>query len=292
MTLEQLRIFVAVAEREHVTQASRYLGLTQSAVSAAIASLEQRFDIHLFDRVGRRISLTETGRVFLTEAQAVLARADTAETVLADLAQLRRGTLTLAGSQTIANYWLPPIMNAFRRRHSGIVLRLSIANTEKVAAWSREGVIDLGFIEGEISDPMLQISQVAEDRLVVVCTPELAPDMAAFVPKDLRALSWVFREHGSGTRSQFESFMIASDLYPPDLRIALELPSNEAVRSAVLAGAGATAISHLVVADDLRRGALVQLPVSLGKRRFLVLQHRERYATRAQSAFLALIGET
>ena len=85
MTLEQLRIFVAVAEHEHVTQAARDLNLTQSATSAAIAALEGRYATKLFDRIGRRIALTEVGRLFLIEAKAVLQRASAAETMLADL---------------------------------------------------------------------------------------------------------------------------------------------------------------------------------------------------------------
>ena len=101
LTLEQLRILVAVAEREHVTQAARALNLTQSAVSAAVSAIESRHGVKLFDRVGRRIELTEGGRTFLTEARAVLARAAAAETVLSDLAGLKPGAVTLAASQTV-----------------------------------------------------------------------------------------------------------------------------------------------------------------------------------------------
>ena len=79
MTLEQLRIFVAVAERQHVTEAARALNLAQSAASHAIAALEARHDTKLFDRVGRRIELTEAGHIFLAEARAVLARTEAAE---------------------------------------------------------------------------------------------------------------------------------------------------------------------------------------------------------------------
>ena len=96
MTLEQLRIFVAVAEREHVTQAARALNMTQSATSAAITALESRYATRLFDRIGRRIALTEAGRLFLVEARAVLARAAAAERVLADLTDLKRGSLSMA----------------------------------------------------------------------------------------------------------------------------------------------------------------------------------------------------
>src|SRR5260370_24594047 len=85
MTLEQLRIFIAVAERQHVTQAASELHLTQSATSAAIAALEARYGIKLFDRVGRGIALTQTGRDFLNEARAVVARAKGAAQALNDL---------------------------------------------------------------------------------------------------------------------------------------------------------------------------------------------------------------
>jgi len=102
MTLEQLRIFVAVAERLHMTRAAEALHLTQSAVSAAVAALEARYGVRLFDRVGRGLALNATGAAFLPEARAVLAQAEAAEQALDDLAGLRRGTVRLFASQTIA----------------------------------------------------------------------------------------------------------------------------------------------------------------------------------------------
>ncbi|MDE8345479.1 MAG: LysR family transcriptional regulator, partial [Acidocella sp.] len=94
MTLEQLRIFAAVAERQHITRAAAALNLTQAAVSASIAALETQHDVKLFDRVGRNIALTETGRLFLEEARGVLARAAAAETALRDYAARRDFTRT------------------------------------------------------------------------------------------------------------------------------------------------------------------------------------------------------
>ena len=101
MTLEQLRIFVAVAEREHVTRAAEALHVTQSAASAAIAALEGRHNVPLFHRVGRRIELTDAGRMFLAEARAVLAKAASAELALGEYGGLKRGNLQLVASQTI-----------------------------------------------------------------------------------------------------------------------------------------------------------------------------------------------
>jgi DNA-binding transcriptional LysR family regulator len=107
MTLEQLRIFVEVASREHVTRAAEVLNLTQSAVSAAISALEMRHGVILFDRVGRRIALTEAGRLFVDEARGVLERARAAELALADLGGSAAGVLRIHASQTVASYWLP-----------------------------------------------------------------------------------------------------------------------------------------------------------------------------------------
>ena len=138
MTLDQLRIFVAVAERQHVTRAAEALNLVQSAVSAAINALETRHAVKLFHRVGRGIELTEAGSVFLGEARAVLARAQAAELVLADLSGLRRGTLAIQASQTIASHWLPLHLVAFRAAYPDIVLRLGIGNTAEAAEAVRD----------------------------------------------------------------------------------------------------------------------------------------------------------
>src|ERR1700745_2865378 len=126
MTLEQLRIFVAVAEKQHVTQAARELNLTQSATSAAIAALEERYGIKLFDRVGRGIVLTHTGRTFLAEARAVLACAHSAEQALRDIARLKGGKVIVGASQTVASYWLPARLLAFQAAHPGIDLVVKI----------------------------------------------------------------------------------------------------------------------------------------------------------------------
>ncbi len=292
MTLEQLRIFVAVAEREHVTRAAEALNLTQSAVSAAVSALEARHATKLFDRIGRRIALTEAGRLFLVEARAVLARAAAAETMLADLAGLKRGHMALAASQTVANYWLPPLLHRFRAVYPGITLGLVIGNTEEVTAMIRDGSIDLGFVEGTVKDPTLEIEPVADDQLVLVTNREVAKAMKSkkLTPKDLKSLSWVFRERGSGTRAMLETALQDMGIARDDLHVILELPSNESVRAAVLDGAGATALSELVVTPLLGAGRLVAFDVDLPKRQFFALRHKGRHVSEIERAFRALIA--
>jgi DNA-binding transcriptional LysR family regulator len=288
MTLEQLRIFIAVAEKQHVTRAACELNLTQSATSAAIAALETRYGIKLFDRVGRGIMLTQTGRDFLNEARAVVARAKAAAQVLDDLAGLKRGSLSLAASNTVANYWLPQRIDTFRKAYPGIELRFTIANTEQVAQAVNQGIAELGFVEGEVDDPSLAIRKIEGDSLAVVVGPG-HPWMGktGITPKLLTATGWILRERGSGTRSMFETALRKFGLGLSDLDIRLELPSNEAIRVAVESGDCATAISDLVVVQSLAAGTLHRVDIDLPRRSFFALRHKERYASQAEKALLA-----
>lgn len=302
MTLEQLRIFVAVAEREHVTQGARDLNLTQSATSASIAALEARHAVTLFDRVGRRVVLTKAGQIFLTEARAVLARAAAAETMLADLAGLTHGSLTLAASQTVANYWLPPLMQRYKVRHPGIGLSLTIGNTATVTAAVLDGLADLGFVEGRIDSPALAVENVGADEMTLLVAPDHPwASRRAVDVSEFPATPWIVREPGSGTRALFEETLGASGLSLDGLTITLQLPSNEAVCAAVAAGGGATMISRLVAEGALRSRLLVALDVTAQggaggfpsqHRDFLALRHKERHLTQAAKAFYQLIAAT
>ena len=291
MTLEQLRIFVAVAEKQHVTRAANELNLTQSATSAAIAALETRYGIKLFDRVGRGITLTQTGKDFLIEARAVLTRARDATQALNDLAGLKRGVLSIAASQTVGNYWLPSRLQAFHATYPGIDLRLTIANTEQVAQAVRQGDADLGFVEGEIDADLLTARRIDGDSLILaVGVRHPWANRTKVSAKDLPTTAWVLREQGSGTRSMFEAGLRESGLKLSDLRITLEFPSNEAVRSAVEAGQAATAISDLVAAPSIAARTLHRVRFDLPRRSFYVLHHRERHVSRAEDALLKSLG--
>jgi DNA-binding transcriptional LysR family regulator len=293
MTLEQLRIFVTVADRRHVTRAAAELGITQSAASAAIAALETRYDAKLFDRVGRGIHLTETGRLFLPQARSVLDRVAVARAVLEDSASEATGTVSVAASQTIASYWLPRRLSAFRSTHPGVRLDVVIGNTREVEAAVVEGIANLGLVEGPTRHPALLRRVIDQDRpLLVVAAqqpplPEIEPGRL-----DLRAISWVIREEGSGTRLVLEDLAQREGLTLGELKIFLVLPVNEAVREAVEAGAGATIISEHVVASAVAAGKLRAIPIDLPPRDFTLVRHRDRHLGFAQSALVKHLTES
>jgi DNA-binding transcriptional LysR family regulator len=290
MTLEQLRIFVAVAERQHVTRGAKALNLTQSGASAAIAALEAQYRTKLFDRVGRGVSLTDAGVLFLAEARAVLRRAATAERVFVELDGLTRGTLAVEASQTIASYWLPRHLATFQQEHPAVAIKLGIGNTAQVTEAVLQGKAEIGFIEGRIAAPLIDEFVIARDQLIIVVAPDHRWASKAPSLDCLTESEWVLREKGSGTRSVFEEALEAAGVPPSGLRVVLELPSNEAVRGAVEAGLGATAISASVVAASIETGLLHHVRLALPERDFSIIRHAERHLSKAAEAFIAQVG--
>ncbi|MBD8892947.1 LysR family transcriptional regulator [Roseibium litorale] len=289
MTLEQLAIFIAVAEREHLTRAADHLHLTPSAVSSALKKLEATYGVALFDRVGRGLCLTNTGKTFLEEARATLARAQTAERVLADLGNLQRGAISIYASQTIASYWLPPVLMSFHSAYPGIDLSLTISNTAGVAAAVTQGIADVGYIEGTLDNPLLRRQHLTDDALTIVTSPD--HPFARQAPATPKALitetTWVLREKGSGTRSEFESALTRFGENPSDLKIVLEFPSNEAIISAVRFSQSAGVISKAAAAAAIAQGVLARVDFALPSRTFCLLGHKERHLSAAAAKLVS-----
>jgi DNA-binding transcriptional LysR family regulator len=223
-----LQIFIAVAERGHVTRAADALGLAPPSVSAAVASLEREFGTKPFHRVGRGIALTEGGKLLLDEARALVNHAGAVKLAMREFTGLSRGRLEIKASQTIASHFLPPKLVEFHQAYPGIAVVVSVGR-------------------------------------------------------------WVLREDGSGTRAAFVKALDALGAPYGKLDIAIELPSNEAVLAAVLAGAGATVLSARVCANAVKAGILKCLLVSRPPRAFLAVQHADRYRSRAVSALLEIL---
>ena len=293
MTLDQLRIFLAVAERSHVTRAAQMLGLTQSAVSSAISALEAQHGVKLFDRVGRGIAPTEAGRAFVASALAVLDQAEAAERVLDDLSERPQGRLVIEASQTVATYFLPPRLVRLRQAHPGLEVLLRVGNTASVALAVAGGAADLGFVEGEVPQGNLRRRVVARDELVLVMAQgHPRASRQTWEAEDYRSSDWVLREEGSGTRAELETHLAHMGMELSDLRVVLEIPSNEAVLSAVAGSDCVAMMSRRAVEALAAEGAVHVRQVTWTERPerpFSVLFHPDRHRTRAVEALLNLM---
>lgn len=299
MTLEQLRIFVAVAEYLHFTRAAEVLYVTQPAVSAAIQNLEREYSVRLFHRIGRRIELTDAGRLLQVEAQKILEQVTLTERGLKELNDLQRGQLKLGSSLTIGNYWLPEKISQFQNTYPGISIHCTLANTEEICIGTATGQFDIGLIEGEVKSSLqnsLEQEIIGSDRLQIV----VGKNHPWFAQKrvylsELTQTDWVMREAGSGTQQQFEEALVSWGVLTSQLNVILILNTGEMVKSVVETGVAAAGISELMVKKELKLGSLRAIQVlddRNGKvktlewiRPFLKLKHRERFQTRLCSAF-------
>lgn len=268
--------------------------MTQSAVSAAISSLETRYGVSLFDRIGRGIVLNSAGQVFVNEAKRIVTDVSHAQTFLTELSGAPAGRLRIAASQTVASYWMPPILVRFSARFPKVELRLLAGNTETAARAVLRHEVDLGVVEGRLSEPGLLVEPVARDRLVLIVGPDHPwADGRAIHVRDLTSTTWIMRETGSGTRAAFQDDLAELELDPAELRILMELPTNEACLAAVAAGQSATVLSRRAAATAIEAGQLKEVRFRLSVRHFTALRHPERHGSLALRELMAMFhGDT
>jgi DNA-binding transcriptional LysR family regulator len=169
---------------------------------------------------------------------------------------------------------------------------LSVGLIDVEGRYLRQGSADLGLVEGQVDDPLLSVRKIDGDSLVIVVGKKHPwAGHARITPNRLTTTGWILREPGSGTRSMFETTLRRFGIKLSELRITLELPSNEAVRAAVEAGDCATASSDLVVAQSLAAATLHRVRIDLPRRAFFILRHKQRYASKAGASPAGVVGD-
>ena len=290
MTLNQLKIFLKIAEVGNVTKAADLLGMTQSAASASIASIENNYQVKLFERVGRSIILSEVGKRFLPEAQRAVASAKNANKYLNLLSKKTVGNLKIAASQTIANYWLPRKLALFHSRYPDVLLHVSMTNTSEVKNAVIEGKADIGFVEAEIVSSELELFNVDHDQISLVASVAKWTSFGTSNElTDILKLPWIVREKGSGTRKVLEDLVIQNNFSWSDLDIVLELPSNESVREAVIAGVGVTLISQHVVTLALETGLLKAKSLDLPPRNYQMALRKNKSFRNEEKKLISML---
>jgi DNA-binding transcriptional LysR family regulator len=285
-TLRQLEVFLAVARHENVTRAARELGMSQSAASEALHELEHQFGLQLFERVGKRVQLSELGRALRGSAESLRAEAAELEARLAQ--KTSASTLRIGATLSIGNYLVPSLMARFMLEQAGARVTLHVANTSEVARKVENFELDMGLVEGEVMAPQLEVTRWRADELVVFCAPDHPfARKRSLHDRDLTQARWIVREPGSGTRQAFERAMQG---LLPDLDVALELQHTEAIKSAVKAGLGVGCVSRIALEDAFRHKSLVacNVPQRSFRRHFFFLLHREKYKSAGIRAWLAL----
>lgn len=284
-TLRQLQVFTAIARVESVSRAAHSLAMSQSAVSGALLDLERQFDVRLFERVGKRLTLSELGRALWPQAEALCEQARELEL---NLTEQQSGELRVGATLTIGNHLCPPLMASFMRENANARVTLRIANTQQIAQAVKSFAIDVGLVEGELSDPELVVMPWRGDELCVFCAPgHPLAKKRKLTDADLASSGWIVREPGSGTRQTFDRALHG---LLPELRIALELTQTEAIMGAVEAGLGLGCVSALALEDAFRLRTLVRcrVPQRDFRRSFFFVLHARKFRSPALERWLSL----
>lgn len=291
MNINQLAIFHAVAEESSVTRAAERLHISQPAVSKQLRELEKSLGMALFHRLSKGVKLTEGGLLLRGYARRIFALEIEAERALAALRGLERGLVRVGASTTIGMYLLPQICARFRERFPGVDLTLEIANTHEIQKRLSDNTLDLGFSEGEVNAHDLSADVFAWDEIVVVAPPHHALLSEENVTaKRLGECEIIAREAGSGTRAVVEAAFAEQGI---TLRPRLSLGSTEAVKRAVVSGAGIALVSRLAIEQELHSGALCVVPIEdlMIRRPLHRLKLKGKYEGRAVREFVRLLRD-
>jgi DNA-binding transcriptional LysR family regulator len=254
VTFRQLRVFSEVARKLSFIRAAEALHLTPPAVTMQVKELESSVGLPLFDRQGRKVSLTTAGEYFLVYARRMLATLKDAEDAMAHFKRVETGVLNI-GRVSTAKYFSPRLLARFKEEHPGVEVRLQVTgNREQLLALLHANEVDLAVMGRPPKELSTRAEPFAAHPLVFVCPPG-HPLLALENPpaSALEAHPFIVREPGSGTRKAMEDFLREHGAAP---RITMEMSSNETIKQAVMAGMGIGFLSLHTLGLELRSGLL------------------------------------
>jgi DNA-binding transcriptional LysR family regulator len=255
-TLNQLRIFLCVAQLKSITRAAEELHLTQPAVSIQLKKFQEQFDWPLIEMVHKRVHVTEFGREIMASAERILAEVNALHTVLHAYRGELTGTLKLSVVST-GKYIAPHFLSAFVKRHPGVNVVLDVTNKSRVVE-SLEGVAaDFALLSVFPEHLQLESEPLMENQLYLVGHPDAPWLDPALTQEWITQLPMIFREPGSGTRAVTERFLKHLSVKP---RISIEFTSNEAVKQAVMADLGYSIMPLIGLKNELKERELKIIP--------------------------------
>jgi len=288
MDIAALDTFVAVARSASFSDAAHQLHLTQPAISKRIAALESELNTRLFDRIGRQITLTESGRALLPRAERILEELEDSRRALSNLAGSVAGKLTIATSHHIGLHRLPPVLRSFMARYPAVDLDLQFRASEAICDDVAHGNLELGIVTLP-PEPLenLEVHRIWDDPLRIVCAkshPLAKQD--AFELKHLSRYPAILTEKGTFTRNSLEQACA-----PLGIAIQAKLSTNflETIKMMVSVGLGWSCIPEIMVDDEL---AILDTKALQLNRELGVVHHPRRTLSNAAHAMLENLGVT
>jgi len=248
MDLHQLRVFQAAIQTGGFTRAAEQLHLSQSTVSQHIKLLEEDLGCPLFLRVGKRVLVTEAGRVLLEYTERIFRDLKNAEMAVKEMNALKRGTVRLGVGPTTLTYRLPPVLRDYIHRFPQIELIVLSGNTEFLLGALRSQNLDLAIVMSTAPQPGLNVTALGREELVIVLNAKhpLARHRT-LAPPDLATLRFILYEKNTAMQNLIDRYFECLGIVA---HIAMEVENNEAIKSLVRAGLGASILPLCAVAGE------------------------------------------
>ena len=287
MTLRHMKIFASVCENScNTTKAAEAMHMTQPAVSLAIRELEQYYGVTLFDRIGRRLRLTEAGQRFLEYAAHICTLFENMEKGMRDWDAF--GLLRVGASITIGSQFLPYYVKAFYSRYLGTEVQVLVAPSDELEQKILTSELDFALIEGVAHHPSILSEEYMEDHLTVICPANGNFQNGQILTiEEFKQQKFLLREPGSGTREVFDR---ATESAGFSVQPVWEAMSTTALVNAVINGLGIAVLPHRMVTAPLERGLITAVRVEGMdfRRRFRIIYHKEKFLTTSAKAFMDL----
>ena len=256
--MRELQVFATVARHMSFARAAEELHLSPPAVSMQVAGLEATLEVPLFERAGRRISLTTAGEYFLVHARRLLTNLKDAEDTIARLRGVQTGRLVV-GVLSTAKYFMPRLLAGFLREHPGLDLKLEVGNRQALSDLLSRGEVDLAVMGTPPRELDLRVEPFAAHPLGVIAAPEHPLASLPHIPPALLDREpFIVREPGSGTRAAMERYFADVRIKPASVMI---VASNETIKQAVIANMGVSFLSLHTTELEVRNGLLKVLDV-------------------------------
>ena len=289
LNLDQLRIFQAVAQSRSFTRAAAIVHLTQPGISKHIKQMEEHYGAPLFDRLGKKVALTQAGEILFAATQEIMASLTAAEQRIEELKGLRGGKLVLGASFPLGIYVLPGILAAFRKQYPAVEVTVDISLSEKIVAKVLANKLDLGLVSSEVRDPRLFAREFMKDELIVIAPSHHRwAGKRRIKPEELLGETFIMAARGAGTRMVVEERLKEKGIV---LRDVVDFGNMEGVKKAVEAGLGVSIQSQSVVQREISAGFLagVSLAGMDAKLARYYIFRKDKHLPNAAKAFLALL---
>jgi len=282
-----------VARHGSFTRAAETLFMTQPAVTFQIKQLEEQYNTRLLDRGHGRVTLTPAGELVLAYAERILELSEEMEARVGELTDELSGVLHLGSSTTIAAYWLPCLIEGFKRRYPRVVPRVAVGNSQTIEGRVVERNLDVGLVEMITEQPTLEHFSLGRDELQVTVPPghPLAKETSVRA-EQLAAYPLLHREPGNGIRDLVDHFFASAGIRYEDLKVTAELGSLSSVKQLAAHGMGVAVVSRAAIGAEIKAGQLVGIPLEPPLYTPLeVIVLKDKFRSRLVNAFVDFAAE-